>query len=313
MRRAILATTATIVALGCGGEDAGQAPVAFERVDRPTFDSGRAYADLLRQVEFGPRYSGTEGHAAQIDWMVSELRALADTVYTDEWEYTTRPGVELQLTNVIARFGPSEGRPVLLTAHWDTRPWASEADDPEEREEPILGANDGASGVAVLMELARMFAAQPPPTGVIVLLTDGEDYGPDTADMFLGAKHYGETRAAADDPLYGILLDMVGDADPLFPVEAYSVERAPQVVQRVWGMAHQLGYRRYFPRDRSVRVIDDHVPLNEAGVPTIDIIDFDYGPGNSYWHTLQDVPSNTSAQTLAMVGDVVAEVVYRQR
>jgi Zn-dependent M28 family amino/carboxypeptidase len=130
--------------------------------------------------------------------------------------------------------------------------------------------------------------------------------------MFLGAKEYIRSRAADDSPIFGILLDMVADADPMFPVESYSVEAAPQVLQRVYGIAQELGYRRYFPLDQSARVIDDHLELNNAGIPTIDIIDFDYGPGNSFWHTLDDTPANTSAQTLGIVGDVVAEVVYRQ-
>lgn len=304
---------AVVASAGCGNEAQDAGTVRTIRVERPSFDSGRAYRDLVAQVEFGPRFTGQPGHAAQLEWMLAELGSLADTVYTDEFEYTTREGAELALTNVMARFGPTTGRPILLTTHWDTRPWATEASDPEERETPILGANDGASGVAVLLELARMFSEQAPPVGVVLLFSDGEDYGPQTSDMFLGAKHYVKARAEEDSPVFAILLDMVADADPLFPVEAYSAEMAPQVLQRVYGVAQELGYRRYFPLDQSARVIDDHLELNAAGIPTIDIIDFDYGPGNSHWHTLGDIPANTSAQTLGIVGDVVAEVVYRQR
>ena len=131
--------------------------------------------------------------------------------------------------------------------------------------------------------------------------------------MFLGARYYAAGIGSENPPAYGILLDMVGDADPSFPIEAYSMESAGQVVQRVWGIAADLGFRRFFPMDRTARVVDDHVQLIDAGIPVADIIDFDYGPGHGFWHTLKDVVENTSAQTLFMVGDVVAEVVYRNR
>jgi Zn-dependent M28 family amino/carboxypeptidase len=302
-----------VVLAGCGGTEADAGPVRTVRVERPHFEASRAFADLVAQVDFGPRFSGEPGHARQLEWMVSELQALADSLYVDEFQYTTGSGIKLDLTNVMARFGPETGRPILLTTHWDTRPWATEATDQQDRESPIAGANDGASGVAVLMELARLFSEQAPPVGVIMLFSDGEDYGPETSDMFLGAKEYVRRRAEEDAPLFAILLDMVGDADPMFPVESYSLEAAPQVLQRVYGIAQDLGYRRYFPMDQSARVIDDHIELNSAGIPTIDIIDFNYGPGHSFWHTLDDISANTSAQTLGIVGDVVAEVVYRQR
>jgi Zn-dependent M28 family amino/carboxypeptidase len=158
-----------------------------------------------------------------------------------------------------------------------------------------------------------MFKEQPPPGGVELLFTDGEDYGPSTTDMFLGARHYVAGIGSENPPAFGILLDMVADADPSFPIEAYSMEGASQVVQRIWGIAADLGYRRFFPMDRTVRVIDDHVQFIDAGIPVADIIDFDYGPRNGFWHTPRDVPANTSARTLLMVGDVVAEVVYRNR
>jgi Zn-dependent M28 family amino/carboxypeptidase len=311
----VLVALATLVVgiTGCGGDAADDTTVRSARVDRPKFQASRAFSDLRAQVDFGPRFSGEPGHASQLEWMLSELGALADTVYVDEFDYTTGQGIDLKLTNVMARFGPTTARPILLTAHWDTRPWATEAQEIADREVPIEGANDGASGVAVLLELARMFNEQAPPVGVVMLFSDGEDYGPETSDMFLGAKEYVRTRAERDSPIFAILLDMVGDADPMFPAESYSLEAAPQILQRVYGVAQELGYRRYFPLDQSARVIDDHLELNAAGIPTIDIIDFSYGPGNSFWHTSDDVLANTSAQTLLMVGEVVAEVVYRQR
>ncbi len=297
----------------CGGADEQGGATIAVRVDRPAFDGSRAFGDLQAQVAFGPRVPGTEGHARQLEWMVERLGSLADTVFLDEFDYVTTTGDSLSLTNVIARFGLETDRRLLLLTHWDTRPKADQSRDDDDREKPVPGANDGASGTAVLLELARMFAEQAPPGGVDLLFSDGEDYGPTTADMFLGAVHYASGRGADDPPDFAVLLDMVGDADPRFPVEAYSLEAAPQLVQRLWGIAADLGYRRYFPLDETVRVVDDHIKLNDAGIPTIDVIDFDYGSGNQLWHTPDDTPENTSAQTLLMVGDVVAEFVYRNR
>jgi glutaminyl-peptide cyclotransferase len=313
MMRRVLMAALFLTAAACGAPDE-QDRVSFAvRVDRPSFDSSRAFEDLQAQVAFGPRVPGTEGHAQQLQWMQELLRGLADTVFVDEFEYTTTAGEELNLTNVTARFGLESDRRLLLLTHWDTRPKADQSLSEADQELPVPGANDGASGTAVLIELARMFAEQAPPGGVDLLFTDGEDYGPTTADMFLGAVHYVEGRGAEDPPDFGVLLDMVGDADPRFPVEAYSLGSAPQLVQRFWGIAAGLGYQRYFPMDETSRVVDDHLKLNDAGIPTIDVIDFDYGPGNALWHTPRDTPDNTSAQTLFMVGEVTAEFVYRNR
>jgi len=308
----MLVTAISLAVASCGEGDSGGGTVTV-RVERPAFDADRAFRDLERQVAFGPRIPGSAGHAQQLEWLQTELRALADTVFLDPFQHVTGEGHELDLTNVIARFGPADGSRLLLLTHWDTRPKADQSSEAADREKPVPGANDGASGTAILLEFARMFNEQPPPGGVELLFTDGEDYGPSTADMFLGARYYAAGIGSENPPAYGILLDMVGDADPSFPIEAYSMESAGQVVQRVWGIAADLGFRRFFPMDRTVRVVDDHVQLIDAGIPVADIIDFDYGPGNGFWHTPRDVPENTSARTLLMVGDVVAEVVYRNR
>ncbi len=311
--RCFAAASLVLLSLGCGGEGGAGGGTASIRVDRPAFDATRAFEDLETQVAFGPRIPGSEGHALQLAWLESRLLELADTVFLEPFEHVTEEGHELSLTNIVARFASDDGGRILLLTHWDTRPRADRSPDEADRDLPVPGANDGASGTAVLLELARMFKVQAPPGGVDLLFSDGEDYGPSTADMFLGARHYVTTLSEEDSPAFAILLDMVGDADPRFPMETYSVERAPQVVQRVWSIAADLGYRRYFPMDHSVRVVDDHIQLNDAGIPTIDLIDFDYGPGNRFWHTPRDTPENTSPQTLLMVGDVVAEVVYRNR
>jgi Zn-dependent M28 family amino/carboxypeptidase len=197
-----------------------------------------------------------------------------------------------------------------LLAHWDTRPRSDAAVDSALRDTPVPGANDGASGTAVLLGLARLFAAAPPPMGVDLLFTDGEDFGPGVEDMLLGARRYASTLPAEGRPVYGVLLDMVGDADASFPVEEFSAQLAEVVVRRVWRAAERLGYRDFFPSAVGQRLLDDHVPLNEAGLPTANLVDFSYGPGNRYWHTPEDTPERLSARTLEMVGEVVAELIY---
>jgi len=278
---------------------------------RPSFDGGAAYELVRAQVAFGPRVPGTEGHARQLEWMLGRLRPIAPELQVDSFQHiTTTTGDTLRLVNLLARFAPEETRRILLLAHWDTRPTSDQARDPALHSVPVPGANDGASGTAVLLELAGMLAADPPPVGVDVLLVDGEDYGPGLDDMLLGARRYAAAIDPDDRPVFGLLLDMVGDADPSFPVEAISAQYANVVVRKVWQAAERLGYRGYFPTGVGRQLNDDHVPLIEAGLPTANVIDFTYGPGNAYWHTPDDLPEHVSARTLEMVGEVVAELVY---
>ncbi len=305
---------ALALAPGCdrsGAADEAPGAPAEAAADRPAFNSASAWEHLRRQVAFGPRIPGTPGHAAQLQWMKEYLAARADTVVEQPFTHVTRAGETLRMTNLFARFRPDAQDRVLLLAHWDTRPRSDQAASAADREKPVPGANDGASGVAVLLELADMLKRKPAGIGVDVLLVDGEDYGPTGDDMYLGAKHFAANLPAGYRPFYGILLDMVGDKDPRFPVEANSRQFAPEVVQRVWGLAQEMGYGDVFVMSDGGAVEDDHIPLNRAGIRTIDIIDFDYGPGHRYWHTPQDVPENTSAESLRIVGEVIAELVYR--
>jgi hypothetical protein len=278
---------------------------------RPRFDGEAAMQLVHAQVGFGPRVPGTEGHARQLEWMVARLDSLGAEVAIDTFSHVTSEGDSLRLFNVIARFRPEATRRVLLLAHWDTRPRADQAADPARQDMPVPGANDGASGTAVLLELAALFAATPPPMGVDLLFTDGEDYGPGIDDMLLGARRYASRLEELQTrPIYGVLLDMVGDADPSFLADDLSVQAANPIVQKMWRAAERLGYRDYFPNRVGDRVYDDHVPLIEAGLPTANLIDFTYGPDNRYWHTPEDTPDRLSAATLEMVGEVVTELIY---
>lgn len=300
-RHGLLALAASFA--GCGD---GATPT----VERPRFDGQAAYALVERQVAFGPRVPGTGGHAAQLEWMLARLDSLAPELVADTFPHVTAAGDTLTLVNLLARFRPEASRRILLLAHWDTRPTSDQATDSALVDVPVPGANDGASGTAVLLELARLMAGEPPPMGVDLLLVDGEDYGPGREDMFVGARRYASTLPEEGRPVYGLLLDMVGDADPLFPVEQNSAEYAAVVVRKVWRAAEALGYRAYFPTAAGGPVYDDHIPLIEAGLPTANLIDFEYGPGHGYWHTPEDTPDKVSAATLGMVGEVVAELVY---
>jgi Zn-dependent M28 family amino/carboxypeptidase len=212
------------------------------------------------------------------------------------------------MSNVIARFNSGARDRVLLVAHWDTRPTADM--DFNRPNEPIPGANDGASGTAVLLEMANVLSRHAAPIGVDILLVDGEDYGPGERDMYLGAKHFAANRPQGFEPLYGILVDMVGDHTPVFLIEGNSLEMAPEVIERVWSVAEQLGLGAMFPRREGGHITDDHVPLNRAGIRTINIIDFDYGPDNQYWHTHQDIVENTSPVGLGAVGRVLTALIY---
>lgn len=300
--------------IGCpgSGQSANGSTAGNGTSTGPPFSADTAYAYLRKQVSFGPRVPGMPGHRAQLEWMLEFLRARADTVIRQNFTHThTQSGMRLPMTNLFARFNPAAGSRVLLLAHWDTRPTADSEFDEEKRKQPIPGANDGASGTAVLLELANVLNRHSPPIGVDILLVDGEDYGPESADMYVGATHFAANLPAGYKPLYGILLDMVGDHNPVFLMEGNSEQYAPEVVERVWRLAEQLGYSAAFPRRSMGPITDDHLPLNRAGIRTIDIIDFDYGPGHAYWHTLQDDVGNTSPRGLGIVGHVLTELIYR--
>jgi glutaminyl-peptide cyclotransferase len=307
---AVLALAALLSA--CGSEAGREAtPPTGPQVERPTFDGAVAHDLVRQQVAFGPRVPGEPGHTRQLAWMDSLLGVWADSLEHQSFSYVTSQGVELSLTNLLARFRPQAEHRILILAHWDTRPWSDQAADPADRELPVPGANDAGSGTAILLQLAQMMAQLPPPTGVDLLFIDGEDYGPGTEDMFMGSKYFASSLPRPIPWSYGILLDMVGDLDPSYPMEAHSAEFAPALTQRIWRVAQQLGFGAYFPARVGSRVVDDHIPLNEAGLQTVDIIDFQFGPENRLWHTPQDTPENTSAESLRMVGEVVAELIYR--
>ncbi len=280
----------------------------------PTFSGEQSFLYLTTQTGFGPRNPNSAGHSACLAYLVSTLRSLTDEVRLQEFTHSGYGGEQLRLTNVIASFRPKNPTRILLCAHWDTRPRAEQDETRGKRNDPILGANDGASGVAVLMEIARLLKHTPPAIGVDIVLFDGEDYGKegDHASYLLGSRYFAEHKAEDYVPRFGILLDMVGDTFLELPKEQYSLRYAPDVVDMVWKTAAFLGVSQ-FRDEKGEEIMDDHLPLNEAGIQTIDIIDFNYpDPTNRYWHTHQDIPAHCSGESLEAVGSVIASVVYAQ-
>ena len=281
----------------------------------PVFSGERAFSYLLKQTSFGPRNPNSKGHAACRSYLSETLRGFADQVRLQEFTAEGYEGVTLRLTNIVASFRPEAKTRVLLCAHWDTRPMADRDENKERRNEPILGANDAASGVAVLLEVASLLHTTPPPVGVDIVLFDGEDYGKelDHARYLMGSRHFARTKPPEYVPRFGILLDMVGDTYLELPQELHSVKFAPDIVSLVWSTAQELGVMQ-FVHERGEEILDDHVPLNEAGIKTIDIIDFNYpDQTHRFWHTHQDTPEHCSGESLAAVGTVVTHVVYRQK
>lgn len=259
------------------------------------------------QLAFGPRVPGTAAHRAMGDWLIAELSRRADTVVVQEWVHTTADGQRLPMRNILARFAPGAGNRVLYVAHWDSRPRSEKASTAMGRLEPVPGANDGASGVAILLGVADALRARPATVGVDLLFVDGEDWGDfDTlTDVLIGSRHF--ARNLPDPgyaPLFGVVWDLVGDADPRFLYESHSVRAAPEVVQRVWSTARRLGHQAIFiPREYG-EITDDHLPLIEAGLRVIDVIDLDY----PWHHTPEDTEDKVSQRTLQIVGDVALAV-----
>ena len=290
---------------------AGCSSSAGEANGIPTFDGAKAFALLKKQVDIGPRYPGVPGHDVCSDLIVSQLKPLTDDVTVQEFHQTVA-GKDLTLRNIIATFNKDAKERIILAAHWDTRPTADMEIDSSKRCKPIPGANDGASGVAVLIELARLFSQHKPAVCVMLVFFDGEDYTPyppTSQDMFLGSKYFAKNLDSKirSQVKYGMLLDMIGDKNLDIAQETQSTISAPEVVKNVWETAGSLGYGKHFLTNQ-ISISDDHIPLIRSGIKCIDVIDFDYGP----WHTLDDTTDKCSPESLRIVGDVIAHVVYKE-
>jgi len=276
------------------------------------FDGETARGYVKTQLDFGARVPGTEAARKTGDWIVAQMRQRADTVIEQRWNHVTAKGDTLPLRNIFARFRPQASTRILYVTHWDSRPVSDQAEDPAKRSLPVPGANDGASGVGLFIALGDVLKKTPPTVGVDLLFVDGEDYGtfgPPDVDVLLGSTYFAANLPPGYQPIFGVLFDMIGDADLSIPQESNSVDRAPEVVSRVWDTAAKLGYERYFPPRTGYAVTDDHIPLLDKGLRVVDVIDLDYlGPPGSgkpnYHHTPEDTLDKVSARSLKIVGDV---------
>ncbi|WP_253930867.1 M28 family peptidase [Lewinella sp. W8] len=282
----------------------------------PKFEPDSAYAYVARQVAFGPRTMNSPAHDATRDWLVEQLNTFGAEVEEQNFNATGPDGTQFRGTNVIGRFKPALRDRILLAAHWDTR---YVADSPLEDDPTAVveGADDGASGVGVLLEIARHLGNDGPEIGVDIVFLDAEDQGAseNTESWGLGAQHYARTLSGIK-PRYGILLDMVGGKDPRFAIEGVSQHFAPQVVQKVWGLAAQMGYGKYYVNEDGGAVTDDHYFINQmAGIPTIDIINRRKETESGFvlhWHTGDDGMDAIDKVSLGAAGQVVLAVIYRE-
>lgn len=324
-----------------GSSEPVAAPSTVKQDKRPAFDSNAAFEILKRQCDYGPRPLGSEAHEKAKDYLLAEMKKYADETVTQTFRYHNLP-----VTNVVGIFYPAGStapakNPVLLLTHWDSRPIA---DGPYSstikrgvnyrygpqgwnQTNPIMAANDGASGPAIMLQLAKMFKQHKPPVGVVMLLDDGEDYGDFHANNNAGdgvelgsryfAQHYKEDKRFGF-PDYGILLDMVGGKDLVLPIERISLRSAPGTLTKVYRAGENLGYRSVFRSDLEFEVEDDHIALIKAGMKVIDLIPYfgDSAPagvaGYTYWHTLEDTVDKCSPNALKVVGETVADVIYNE-
>ncbi len=294
-------------------------------VQVPAFSADSAYSYIEKQVSFGPRVPNSSGHEACGNWLEQKLSDFGAEVTVQKADLTAFDGTVLKAKNIIASFNPEASKRILLFAHWDTRPWADHDPESNNRTKPILGANDGASGVGVLLEMARQFGLQAPAAGVDIILFDAEDYGApeylsnaDNVDSWcLGSQYWSKNKHKPNyRAKYGILLDMVGAPGAKFYREQISDYYAKYVVDNVWRTAASLGFGNYFIDSPGGAITDDHLYVNQlAGIPAIDIIQ--YEPDNNtgfghYWHTMDDTMEHIDKNTLQAVGATVTYIVYNE-
>ena len=325
MSHYLLLIIAAILLSGCTkgkpapkGDNAGNGTVQV-----PAFSGDSAFAAVARQLEFGPRVPGTQAQEDCARWLQQELTRYGAVVTEQRSTVTAYDGRRYPCINIMGSYNPEASHRILLMAHWDSRPMADEDPDPARRNEPVMAANDGASGVGVLLEIARQASLRKPRAGIDIFFTDVEDNGapsswtgPHNEEAWgLGTQQWcREARRKGYKATYGILLDMVGSGDATFYREYYSDYYASDVVNHVWKTAARLGYRNLFIDRKGGGITDDHVFVNRmTDIPTIDIIDTRMdGEGTfyPYWHTTDDTLDKISTETLRKVGDVLMHLIY---
>lgn len=292
-------------------------PVVQPAVQAPTFNHDSAYYFVEKQVSFGPRIPNTVAHQRCSDYLVREFKKYGLTVIEQDFQAKTYDGKMLRSKNIIASINPAATKRIILASHWDTRPWSDE--DKSSPDKTFDGANDGASGVGVLMEIARAIGRndKKPSVGIDIILFDAEDYGKSAyQDSYcLGSQYWAQNKHVANySAFYGILLDMVGAKGARFNKEGVSMEYAPSIVNKIWDQASALGYNQYFIHQTAGSITDDHFYVNKlAKIPMIDIIQYDSGSGfGDFWHTQDDNMKVIDRSTLKAVGQTLLQVVYNE-
>lgn len=291
-------------------------------VNVPVFDADSAYHFVKAQTDFGPRVPNTAAHRACADYLANTLERLGAKVYRQAADLMAYDGTLLKSCNIIGAYKPEAKKRIALFAHWDSRPWADADPDEKNHRTPISGANDGASGVGVLLEIARHLQKQLPELGIDIILVDAEDYGPHVSYKGkhneeywgLGSQYWARNPHVANyNARFGILLDMVGGSNATFLYEGFSEEYAHDVNRKVWKTANDLGYGKYFVKDQAGYVTDDHLFVNRyAKIPTIDIVPSTPDGFYKYWHTVKDDIEGIDRNTLKAVGQTVMQVIYEE-
>lgn len=317
----IITVMTLLISCGAGKKTAEQATESQPVLETASagqlihFNPDSAYSYVEKQVNFGPRVPGTDAHRLCGDWLSAKLREFGADVTEQTATITAFDGTRLPMRNIFARINAGAEKRILLLAHWDSRPWADHDPDPAKHSTPIDGANDGASGTGVLLELARNHADSEGKTGIDILLCDAEDWGEESNDdsWALGARHFASNLPVKGYmPSAAILLDMVGAPDATFMREYFSQLANPTLADEIWSLAKSLGYGEMFVNRMGSAVNDDHVELIKAGIPTIDIIDYRDGSGFfSGWHTTADNIRGISKETLGAVGKVLETYIKR--
>lgn len=330
MKKYFLFITVIALLAACKGNKSNVTENDAEAVGT-LFNADSAYAFCAAQCAFGPRTMNSTAHEDCAQWIISQFTQYGAEVSTQKADITAWDGNKLHSTNIIARINPEAQERIIICAHWDSRPWADNDSDPANHKTPVMAANDGASGVAVMLELARTLqtdtAEARPKYGIDFVCFDAEDYGvPQWHDSYgnagnertwaLGAQFFAMKYQETANVKYtcGILLDMVGGQGAKFYQEGFSIRHAKGIVDEVWQAAETAGYSSYFPTEQSGFITDDHGPLNSVGIPTIDIIPYypdcresSFGPT---WHTVNDNMNNIDKSTLQAVGQTMIQYLY---
>lgn len=338
MHHITITTVAALMLCACGGSQRSSHDVSFnndmEKCVGPAFSADSAYTFCQQQCAFGPRTMNSEAHELCGQWIAAQFQSYGMTVTEQRATLTGFDGTPLQSNNIIASYRPELSDRVLLCAHWDSRPWADNDPDEANHTKPVMAANDGASGVAVMLEIARLLAqnteyiteehkqpVSPVNVGVDFICFDAEDWGDhgDDSSWALGSHYWSQhPHKAGYKARYGILLDMVGGQQARFCYEYYSLKYARNVVNRVWKAAAVAGYSSFFPNVDGSGCTDDHVPVNEiAGIPCIDIIPFypdcPQGTFGPTWHTVSDDMEHIDRNTLRAVGQTLVQVLWSEK